>query len=512
MIGGFLLCLGPVFIILLLFERTKDFFKNWFGAVVSCGLQQMTMFMALVIINHVSTGMVVAVLYYDVCWSNVFGLRIYIPVPGFLKGILKLFQINLEYFLNIRVPFFNFFVAFQSPEYMMRALPKIGGLVFMSFFSNIAIQVASDIGIKLSEFGIAASDSGVAKAASDALNKAQNSAGTFASSMVSSQFNSQISRAFDPFTGQNRKQNLQDQHDTAKQIKDLEGKAGFVNAMKSKLLQAKLAGLKAQNFANTVGNAPAIMGSLNFGLGLSKKPFRDAKEHNKKIFGEIISDDALSNLITLKNSNKIDEYNETYQKLQEQFVKQMTDTGGLVIEKGGNSRFSPKAVAINRAMTTTEAQDWFEYFVKKDDKNSQSRSKDNGNPIVRPKGAASKDPMSKANKLQEEDINDSQSVVGGGEDKSDDTDNISVMDDGKSKRQLLKTQSAGKKQQDNQDKLSVVGGQKQDKNQNPILNDGDDDEDGLEPFKNQSDFEADFEGVGSDIFSDIDDLKKNNKQ
>jgi type IV secretory pathway VirB6-like protein len=140
-IAGFLLCCGPIFMVLLIFERTKDFFKTWLTTLVGVAVQQFMIYMVLILMNYIVIAFVRAAMFYEVCWATILGITIKIPVPSWLAKI-----IGIEYLLKVTIPIFPGFKWLQSLNNPMPdILTNIGCLVVFTLASMKILDVAIEI-------------------------------------------------------------------------------------------------------------------------------------------------------------------------------------------------------------------------------------------------------------------------------------------------------------------------------------------------------------------------------
>jgi type IV secretory pathway VirB6-like protein len=140
-IAGFLLCCGPIFMVLLIFERTKDFFKTWLTTLVGVAVQQFMIYMVLILMNYIVIAFIRAAMFYEVCWATIAGITIKIPVPSWLASI-----IGIDYLLKVTIPVvlgFKWLQSLNNP--MPDILTNIGCLVVFSLASMKILDVAIEI-------------------------------------------------------------------------------------------------------------------------------------------------------------------------------------------------------------------------------------------------------------------------------------------------------------------------------------------------------------------------------
>jgi|GEM_PF-4694804 len=271
-ISGFLLCSGPIFIVLLLFEKTKDFFKNWFAALVSSGIQQLTIFMTLVLINHMGDAIVKASLYYEVCWASILSIKIQIPMPGFIKQFIKLipFAISVpDNLINISIPLFNFFVFFQNSFNVVK-ISTIMALVIFSLTAASVIDVALAIGKKLSEFSIDPGSMSAAKDMNNALSNAHKKGGDIAADLAEKIAVDRKQRGLNFITGEHDNKLVKESAKNAEEINKLDQKEEALQKDGKELSfsdSLKRLSLKAENGLNAGSIKLNEVASLSFGDG-----------------------------------------------------------------------------------------------------------------------------------------------------------------------------------------------------------------------------------------------------
>jgi type IV secretory pathway VirB6-like protein len=83
LIMALLFMVGPIFIIFVLFEKTKSIFKAWLGMLVSYSLQLIFLVMVVSIFTFLIISMIYNVFFYGVCWGTLW----YIDLPISSKPI-----------------------------------------------------------------------------------------------------------------------------------------------------------------------------------------------------------------------------------------------------------------------------------------------------------------------------------------------------------------------------------------------------------------------------------------
>jgi type IV secretory pathway VirB6-like protein len=149
-IGGFMLCAGPIFIVMLVFDRTKDFFKTWFKALAALSLQQFMIYVVLILTNYIMIAFIKTAMLYEVCWGTVMGITFKIPLPSWLATIF-----NTEYILKVTVPFvfgYKFLPSVSNPY--PDIITNIGCLIVMSLASQKMLDAAIEISGALIAGGI----------------------------------------------------------------------------------------------------------------------------------------------------------------------------------------------------------------------------------------------------------------------------------------------------------------------------------------------------------------------
>ncbi len=74
--SSILFCVGPIFIILLLFEETKQYFETWKSQIIGMIVSQAYLFAIIAIFSSLYLGVVDGILYFKVCFKALFSLPV----------------------------------------------------------------------------------------------------------------------------------------------------------------------------------------------------------------------------------------------------------------------------------------------------------------------------------------------------------------------------------------------------------------------------------------------------
>ncbi len=297
-IAGFMLCAGPIFIIMLIFDRTKDFFKTWFKALAALSLQQFMIYIVLILTNYILIAFIKTAMMYEVCWGTVLGITFKIPLPSWLATIF-----NTEYILKVTIPFmfgYKFLPSVSNPY--PDILTNIGCLIVMSLASQKMLDAAVEISGALISGGIDTKKGsiGAMYEKSAAMNKGLNEG---AAALAWENAKAAYSNVADRFSGKGAQDNLSRIAQREKYIsqnkeglKDLEGKNGFLNTLKKGWKHTKNAYHGGQNFWDKGSKV------MNVDM-LGNQAAENAIEKNKK------NTDILNNVKGKAGSDVMNAYN-----------------------------------------------------------------------------------------------------------------------------------------------------------------------------------------------------------
>jgi type IV secretory pathway VirB6-like protein len=312
-IAGFMLCAGPIFIVMLIFDRTKDFFKTWFKALAALSLQQFMIYIVLILTNYILIAFIKTAMFYEVCWGTVLGMTFKIPLPSWLATIF-----NTEYILKVTIPFmfgYKFLPSVSNPY--PDILTNIGCLIVMSLASQKMLDAAVEISGALISGGIntKAGAIGAMYDKSAALNKGLNEG---AAALAWENAKAAYSNVADKISGKGAQDNVKRIEDRNKniakneeKIKELEEKGGFLNNLEAKLRKGKNA---IDELSNKIDGGSNV---TNVDL-LGNQAAKNAVEKNKK------NNDILNNVkgkagnsVLTNYENKLDKYNEAVSQGEE---------------------------------------------------------------------------------------------------------------------------------------------------------------------------------------------------
>ncbi len=297
-IAGFMLCAGPIFIIMLIFDRTKDFFKTWFKALAALSLQQFMIYVVLILTNYILIAFIKTAMLYEVCWGTVLGITFKIPLPSWLATIF-----NTEYILKVTIPFmfgYKFLPSVSNPY--PDILTNIGCLIVMSLASQKMLDAAVEISGALISGGINTKSGSIGAMydKSAALNKGLNEG---AAALAWENAKAAYSNVADRISGKGAQDNVkrieQRNKDIAKneaEIKKLEEEGGFFNKLEATWKKGMNAIDKFNNATDTASKG------TNLDL-LGNQAAENAIEKNKK------NTDILNNVKGKAGSDVMNAYN-----------------------------------------------------------------------------------------------------------------------------------------------------------------------------------------------------------
>ncbi len=95
-----LVSLAPMFIVLILFERTKKYFDNWVKHLVGYALQPVMMFGALYVMTMIFLDLWNNLMDFDVCWGGI--INLYFPLSSWTQGFLP--NVDLKCIQYLKIP------------------------------------------------------------------------------------------------------------------------------------------------------------------------------------------------------------------------------------------------------------------------------------------------------------------------------------------------------------------------------------------------------------------------
>ncbi len=152
-----LLAFGPIFFVLLVFEKTKEMFNKWINNLVSFSLEQIFLLTCLSLFNMLVYNIIKFVLSYRVCWRPVWVLNI--PLLG-----------------NIELMSFWKATTASSPSAAASAVPGLFQILLIYLIADLMkkfIEFATNLGASMGGGGLTSSDlsGGIKKAAGDFYDK-----------------------------------------------------------------------------------------------------------------------------------------------------------------------------------------------------------------------------------------------------------------------------------------------------------------------------------------------------
>lgn len=82
-----LIALSPIFIVLILFEKTKKFFDSWISSLADYALQSVILFVAFFLVSTLFVTMWLNLMSFDVCYGGIRNLALSINLPATVQGI-----------------------------------------------------------------------------------------------------------------------------------------------------------------------------------------------------------------------------------------------------------------------------------------------------------------------------------------------------------------------------------------------------------------------------------------
>ncbi len=117
-----LTALAPIFIVLLLFKRTKKYFDNWIKHLVDYALQPVVMFATLFVMNVIFMEFWNNAMDFTVCFGKI--IDVYFPLQSWTSGFLPNVQLGcIQSYIPVTTPnFFTMFVQLVSLSVMAIAI------------------------------------------------------------------------------------------------------------------------------------------------------------------------------------------------------------------------------------------------------------------------------------------------------------------------------------------------------------------------------------------------------
>lgn len=137
-----LLAFGPIFFVLLVFEKTKEMFNKWINNLVSFSLEQIFLLTCLSLFNMLVYNIIKFVLSYRVCWRPIWVLNI--PVLG-----------------NIELMSFWKATTASSPSAAASSVPGLFQVLLIYLIANLMkkfIEFATNLGSSMGGGGLVSSD------------------------------------------------------------------------------------------------------------------------------------------------------------------------------------------------------------------------------------------------------------------------------------------------------------------------------------------------------------------
>lgn len=135
-----LFAIGPFYILLALFDKTRTYFMKWFMQIVSFMLQQYALFIVISIFGFIVSQSIVAMLSFSVRCDTVFSLTLGLPAPFWLKIILPFLDL-----IKIKIPLVKYYVAnlYGDSKFLTLFMHALFLYMLVQIFSNMMLQMVS---------------------------------------------------------------------------------------------------------------------------------------------------------------------------------------------------------------------------------------------------------------------------------------------------------------------------------------------------------------------------------
>jgi type IV secretory pathway VirB6-like protein len=176
MMSSLLLSIGPMFVVCILFEKTKTYFSKWVTNLLGLFFQQYLLFLGFFIFCVIIAAMLKGIFYFETCYGPLMFVKIKIIMPKFIKDIISVVSSIIrwfggkadvklpEYIVYIKIPIFSG----QAPTASVFDLPtnifSIASVFVVAMLFSKFIEAVTDIGTTLTDAGMSASkfsDSGL---------------------------------------------------------------------------------------------------------------------------------------------------------------------------------------------------------------------------------------------------------------------------------------------------------------------------------------------------------------
>ena len=123
---SFLLAFGPIFFVLLIFEKTKGMFDKWISNLISFSLEQIFLITCISLFNSLIYNLFKTVFYYRVCWDYVWQIELFGKKIGLLKSWV-MSKNDLPGLFQILLIFLLAYLTKQFVQFMADLGAKLGG-------------------------------------------------------------------------------------------------------------------------------------------------------------------------------------------------------------------------------------------------------------------------------------------------------------------------------------------------------------------------------------------------
>ncbi len=136
---SFLISLGPIFIILILFERTKNIFNSYIDAIISFTMQPVILFATIMVVTVLINGAIYNIMAISASWECM--VDIFLKLPGLNK--ISLFCINWYKPQASFIDFFKDVLIFYLLIALLRKIPAFANTIGTAIFGGAGMTGAS---------------------------------------------------------------------------------------------------------------------------------------------------------------------------------------------------------------------------------------------------------------------------------------------------------------------------------------------------------------------------------
>jgi type IV secretory pathway VirB6-like protein len=194
-IATVLLCIGPLFFICLLFEKTRTYFTKWMQNLVGVFMQQYMLFLGFFIFCVIITNLIKGLFYFEVCYAPVITLSFTVKTPtvfinildavftavNWIPGVnLSAVKILPEYIINKKLPIFYYFMPIGATFDLPGDIFTGAALFIVTSIFNKFVDVVMGLGSEIADANETNAAKLAPKAALDKINKMQTDVSKYA--------------------------------------------------------------------------------------------------------------------------------------------------------------------------------------------------------------------------------------------------------------------------------------------------------------------------------------------